>query len=61
VLSDEPAYNGLSGLLPEVVDAHGLFENAEAYICGPAAMVSRTAAVLAGSIPASQIHYDPLP
>jgi NAD(P)H-flavin reductase len=61
VLSDELGYNGLSGLLPGVVGGHGLFENSEAYICGPAAMVAMTAALLAASIPPSQIHHDPLP
>jgi NAD(P)H-flavin reductase/hemoglobin-like flavoprotein len=61
VLSDEPDYNGLSGLLPDVVGGHGLFENSEAYICGPPAMVRLTAALLAASIPAGQIHHDPIP
>jgi NAD(P)H-flavin reductase/hemoglobin-like flavoprotein len=61
VLSDEPGYNGLSGMLHDVVGGHGLFENADAYICGPPAMVRMTAALLAGSIPPAQIHHDPLP
>jgi NAD(P)H-flavin reductase/hemoglobin-like flavoprotein len=61
VLSEEPDYGGLTGMLPDVVGGHGLFENADAYICGPAAMVRQTAAVLAAGIPASQIHHDPLP
>ncbi len=63
VLSDEPSYSGLTGLLPDVVHAHGssMFANAEAYICGPAPMVSQTAALLAASIPPGQIHHDPLP
>jgi NAD(P)H-flavin reductase/hemoglobin-like flavoprotein len=61
VLSDEPGYAGLRGLLPEVIGGHGLFENTEAYICGPDAMVRQTSALLAASIPAGQIHYDPLP
>lgn len=61
VLSDEPDYSGLTGMLPDVVRAHGLFENTEAYVCGPAAMVSQTAALLAASLPAAQIHHDPLP
>ncbi len=60
VLSDEPGFSGLTGLLPDVVGGHGLFENTDAYICGPPAMVSRTAAVLAASIPAGQLHHDPL-
>jgi NAD(P)H-flavin reductase/hemoglobin-like flavoprotein len=61
VLSEEPGYQGLAGTLPAVVGAQGLFEAAEAYICGPPAMVTKTAAVLAASIPPGQIHHDPLP
>jgi NAD(P)H-flavin reductase len=61
VLSDEPGFSGLTGLLPDVVGARGLSEDADAYICGPAAMVRSTAAILAASIPAAQIHHDPLP
>jgi NAD(P)H-flavin reductase/hemoglobin-like flavoprotein len=61
VLSDEPGYNGLTGMLPDVVGGQGLFDNTEAYICGPEAMVAMTAALLAASIPPSQIHHDPLP
>ena len=66
VLSDEPGYGGLTGMLPDVVSTRGevstrgLFESSEAYICGPAQMVSRTAALLSASIPAAQIHHDPL-
>ena len=61
VLSDEPGFSGLTGLLPEVVGGHSLSENTDAYICGPAAMVSQTAAVLAATIPAAQIHHVPIP
>jgi NAD(P)H-flavin reductase/hemoglobin-like flavoprotein len=61
VLSEEPGYQGLAGALPDIVGTQGLFEAAEAYICGPPAMVTRTAAVLAASIPPGQIHHDPLP
>jgi NAD(P)H-flavin reductase/hemoglobin-like flavoprotein len=61
VLSDEPGYTGLTGMLPDMVSRHGLFENTEAYVCGPAAMVSQATALLAASIPAGQIHHDPLP
>jgi NAD(P)H-flavin reductase/hemoglobin-like flavoprotein len=61
VLSDEPGFSGLTGLLPDVVHAHGtgMFSHCEAYICGPPGMVSRTAALLGASIPAGQIHHDP--
>jgi NAD(P)H-flavin reductase/hemoglobin-like flavoprotein len=63
VLSDEPAFGGLTGLLPDVVHAnlHGMFDNADAYVCGPAAMVRQAAALLAARLPAAQIHHDPLP
>jgi NAD(P)H-flavin reductase/hemoglobin-like flavoprotein len=67
VLSDEQGLvslgaGELAGTLPDVVLAHGssMFTNHEAYICGPPAMVSKTAAVLAASIPPAQIHHDPL-
>jgi NAD(P)H-flavin reductase/hemoglobin-like flavoprotein len=60
VLSDEPGYNGRAGMLPDMLGNLDVFENAEAYVCGPAAMVSRTTALLAGSIPEGQLHHDPL-
>ena len=61
VLSDQPGYSGLSGLLPDVVYEHESesLADCEAYICGPAGMVSRTAALLAGHIPPGQLHHDP--
>jgi NAD(P)H-flavin reductase/hemoglobin-like flavoprotein len=61
VLSEQPDYAGLTGTLPDAISAGGLFENTDAYVCGPPAMVRQTTAVLASSIPASQIHYDPVP
>jgi NAD(P)H-flavin reductase len=60
VLSDELGHSGLVGTLPDVVGNLGLFENTEAYVCGPAAMVARTVALLAASIPEGQLHHDPL-
>jgi NAD(P)H-flavin reductase/hemoglobin-like flavoprotein len=53
--------DGRTGLLPDVVRGHGLFENSEAYICGPVAMVRQTALLLAAQVTAGQIHHDPLP
>ncbi len=61
VLSDEPGSSGLVGMLPDVVGNLGLFENTEAYVCGPPAMVTQTTALLAASIPEGQLHYDPVP
>jgi len=60
VLSDEPGYHGMVGALPDVLGNLSLYENTEAYVCGPPAMVTRTTALLAGSIPESQLHYDPV-
>jgi NAD(P)H-flavin reductase/hemoglobin-like flavoprotein len=63
-LSGHPAIlglTGMTGLLPDVVRGHGLFENCEACICGPAAMVRQTALLLTAHVPEQQIHYDPLP
>jgi NAD(P)H-flavin reductase len=65
VLSDEigerPGGAWISGMLPDVVRAHGLFENSEAYICGPEPMVRQTTLLLAAHVAAGQIHHDPLP
>ncbi|MGB6454857.1 MAG: globin domain-containing protein [Streptosporangiaceae bacterium] len=61
VLSEQPDYAGLTGTLPDAIGAGGQSENTDAYVCGPPAMVRQAAAVLASSIPASQIHYDPVP
>jgi NAD(P)H-flavin reductase/hemoglobin-like flavoprotein len=61
VLSEEPGYAGLTGMLPEVVKAQGVASDAEAYICGPPGMVRQAAALLGASLPESQIHHDPLP
>jgi NAD(P)H-flavin reductase/hemoglobin-like flavoprotein len=61
VLSEQPGYAGLTGTLPDAVSARGPFENTEAYICGPPAMVRQTAAVLADCIPAGHIRHDPIP
>jgi len=61
VLSEQPGFGGLTGMLPDVVRGNGLFSNAEVYICGPDAMVRRTALLLAADVPAGHIHHDPLP
>jgi NAD(P)H-flavin reductase len=61
VLSEQPGYSGLTGTLADAVSKREPFENTEAYICGPPAMVQQTAAVLAGKIPENQIRYDPVP
>ncbi len=61
VLSEQPGYPGLTGMLPDAVSQRELLPNTEAYICGPPAMVRQTAAVLAATIPPGQIRHDPVP
>ena len=48
-------------MLPEVVKAQSMTSDVEAYVCGPPGMVRQATALLAVSVPESQIHYDPLP
>lgn len=60
VLSEQRSYTGLTGMLSDAVGGRGLFENTEAYVCGPPAMVRQTAAVLAASIAPSHIRHDPV-
>jgi NAD(P)H-flavin reductase/hemoglobin-like flavoprotein len=61
VLSEQPGYAGVTGTLPDAVSTRGPFENTEAYVCGPPAMVRQTTAVFAGSIPDGHIRHDPIP
>jgi NAD(P)H-flavin reductase/hemoglobin-like flavoprotein len=60
-LSDDAGAYGLTGLIPDIVRGSRLLENSDAYICGPGAMVTHTAILLAEHIPAERIHHDPLP
>jgi NAD(P)H-flavin reductase/hemoglobin-like flavoprotein len=77
VLSDEPARPGgapllseqqaaagltaVAGLLPGAVLEHGRPGVTRTYVCGPAAMVARTAELLADQVPAGHLWHDPLP
>ena len=61
VLSEQPGFAGLTGMLPDVVKAHGVQADTEAYVCGPPGMVRHAVALLAASLPESQIHRDEPP
>ena len=64
LLSDQQAAAGLravTGQLPGAVLQHSTPEVTRTYICGPAAMVARTAEVLADCVPAGHLSHDPLP
>ncbi len=51
----------VAGPLPEAVLEHGPPDVTRTYVCGPAAMVTRTVEVLTDQVPAGHLHYDPPP
>lgn len=60
VVSHEPGFTGMKGLLPRAVRKHASLENADVFISGPDRMVTETERVLAGRVTADRIHHDPL-
>ena len=59
VVSDEPGFDGVRGLLPDVAADRAEWKDRDVFICGPAGMVSRTQALLADlGVPADRLHYD---
>jgi NAD(P)H-flavin reductase/hemoglobin-like flavoprotein len=60
VVSGEPEYGGLTGLLPEVVAAREGLADCEIFVSGPPGMITATERVLAGRVPGEQVHHDPL-
>lgn len=59
VVSDDPAYQGLRGRLPDVVDAFPSWTGHEVYVCGPPPMVDETVRRLRRSgVPLARIHRD---
>lgn len=61
VAAAEPGYGGLTGPVAEAAAAHLLPGAEDIVISGPAAMVTRAAALLAAAAPAARLHTDPLP
>jgi NAD(P)H-flavin reductase/hemoglobin-like flavoprotein len=59
VVSDEPEYDGIKGMLPEIAARHACLEGAEILISGPDRMVARTVALLASRVQPGQIRHDP--
>jgi NAD(P)H-flavin reductase/hemoglobin-like flavoprotein len=58
-VSDEPGADGLQATLPELVAGRAGLTDREVFVCGPAAMVRRTQAVLADlGVPPDRIHLD---
>ena len=59
VAEGAPVDSGPTGPLPAVVGRRGPWEEYEAYVSGPPAMIRRTAAVLLeGGVPQARIHHD---
>ena len=61
VAAEEPGYGGLTGPVAEAAAAHLLAGTEDIVISGPAAMMARTAALVASAAPAARLHADPLP
>jgi NAD(P)H-flavin reductase/hemoglobin-like flavoprotein len=59
VVSADPGYAGLTGMLPGVVRELAGLAAQEIYVCGPDVMVRETRRLLARRSAASFIHYDP--
>ncbi|WP_336206493.1 globin domain-containing protein [Nonomuraea sp. LPB2021202275-12-8] len=59
VVSDEPAYDGMRGHLPEVTQRFHSWAEHEVFVCGPSAMVNETVRRLQiDGVPLSRIHRD---
>ena len=59
VAEGAPVDSGPTGPLPTVVGRRGPWEEYEAYVSGPPAMIRRTAAaLLEAGVPAGRIHHD---
>jgi NAD(P)H-flavin reductase/hemoglobin-like flavoprotein len=61
VVSDEPWYTGLTGMLPDAAAAHLPPDTSDIVVSGPPAMVRRAAAVVTAAATGARIHLDPLP
>jgi NAD(P)H-flavin reductase/hemoglobin-like flavoprotein len=62
VVSQDRAFDGLRGLLPDVLAAGLPTTDCDAYVAGPPGMVRKTLRVLqGGGIGADRIHYDAEP
>ncbi len=60
VVSHDPDWGGLAGLLPDAVSRHAAGEGREVFVSGPGAMVTATVRMLASRVPSQHIHHDPV-
>jgi NAD(P)H-flavin reductase/hemoglobin-like flavoprotein len=59
VVSEQEEFDGIKGMLPEVVAQYATCEGREIFVSGPAQMVRRTVELLAGRVEPGQIRRDP--
>jgi NAD(P)H-flavin reductase/hemoglobin-like flavoprotein len=59
VVSDQPGYDGIKGMLPEIAARHASPDNADILISGPDRMVARTVTLLSSRVQPGQIRHDP--
>ncbi len=61
VVSDAPQFDGLRGLLPDVVGRYSTWPDHDVYVSGPARMVRETTQILTAiGIPVTRIYSDPV-
>lgn len=61
-VSDDPAFDGPHGTLPDLVADSGPWTGHEVYVCGPPAMVDAMDHVLARlGVDPDSVHHDPVP
>jgi NAD(P)H-flavin reductase/hemoglobin-like flavoprotein len=59
VVSHQPEFDGIKGMLPDVAACYSSPEDAEILISGPGSMVDRAVALLASRVQPGQIRHDP--
>lgn len=59
VVSHQPEFDGLKGMLPEITARHASLDDADILISGPDRMVTRTVTFLAGRVRPGRIRHDP--
>jgi NAD(P)H-flavin reductase/hemoglobin-like flavoprotein len=58
-VSDQPEYDGIKGMLPEITARYASLDEADILVSGPDRMVARTVALLASRVQPGQIRHDP--
>lgn len=61
VVSDDPAFNGPKGIVPDVALSYADWSDRDVFLAGPDPMVAYTVSKLAAQgVPRDQVHYDDL-